>query len=161
MKIVTRTEAQAAGLSRYFTGVPCCRGHVAERQLPSGNCLACHNARMHNMSSEQKQKHREACARSHQKHGDKTRARNRKNYSGFTPELVEQRLQEQGGRCAICKVTLQGRFNIHADHCHKTLVQRGLLCRACNVGLGMFKEDPDLFQTAIEYLNTWKKVTTP
>lgn len=111
---------------------------------------------MHNMTAEQKEKHSASCAASYQKHWEKNRDRIRKNYSGFTPELVQQRMQEQEGRCAICKAVLQGRQNIHADHCHKTLVQRGLLCRACNVGLGMFKDDPEQLQIAIDYLNHWK-----
>ena len=42
--LVTRDEARAAGLPRYFTGEPCKRGHIAERILPKLMCLACKNA---------------------------------------------------------------------------------------------------------------------
>lgn len=41
MKSITKTEAKAAGLNRYFTGEPCVRGHVAERRIQSGNCIDC------------------------------------------------------------------------------------------------------------------------
>lgn len=41
--IVTRAEAKAAGLNRYFTGKPCSSGHVAERQV-CGTCVECHKA---------------------------------------------------------------------------------------------------------------------
>lgn len=39
----TRAEAKARGLTRYFTGEPCGRGHVAERLTNSATCVVCHN----------------------------------------------------------------------------------------------------------------------
>lgn len=36
-----RREAIQLGLSSYFTGKPCRRGHVAERKTKSGNCVSC------------------------------------------------------------------------------------------------------------------------
>lgn len=41
MKIITRAEAKTRGLKRYFTGEPCCRGHVRERSVTSHQCLDC------------------------------------------------------------------------------------------------------------------------
>lgn len=39
---VTREEAKAVGLARYFTGMPCKRGHVVERYTTSKNaCVLC------------------------------------------------------------------------------------------------------------------------
>lgn len=38
--IVTRAEARALGLSRYFTGKPCIRGHISERYTKS-ICVEC------------------------------------------------------------------------------------------------------------------------
>jgi hypothetical protein len=89
------------------------------------------------------------------------RVRNRKRNTGFTPELVEQRRTEQQGLCAICQDPLPDGMNLHADHCHTSLVCRGLLCRGCNVGLGFFKDDTERLTRAIEYLNKWQKVTAP
>lgn len=37
---LTRADAIAFGRSRYFTGKPCWRGHVAERYT-SGSCVEC------------------------------------------------------------------------------------------------------------------------
>lgn len=39
--ITTRREAYAQGSTRYFTGVPCKQGHVAQRYVSSGACLDC------------------------------------------------------------------------------------------------------------------------
>lgn len=41
MEIISRTEAEAKGLTRYFSGEPCSRGHVSERYL-SMHCVQCH-----------------------------------------------------------------------------------------------------------------------
>jgi 5-methylcytosine-specific restriction endonuclease McrA len=38
---VTRQEAKAAGLLRYFSGKPCINGHLAERWTSSGSCYEC------------------------------------------------------------------------------------------------------------------------
>jgi len=37
----TRKEALAGGYSRYFTGVACVQGHVADRRAKTGECIAC------------------------------------------------------------------------------------------------------------------------
>jgi 5-methylcytosine-specific restriction endonuclease McrA len=43
--IVTRKEAKAAGLKRYFSGLVCKEGHVTERTTSSNICISCGNAR--------------------------------------------------------------------------------------------------------------------
>lgn len=44
METVTRSEARANGLKRYFTGGACKRGHVAERHVVTRSCIECGNA---------------------------------------------------------------------------------------------------------------------
>lgn len=41
MQITSRDSARAAGLKRYFTGKPCCAGHIEERLLSNGTCIEC------------------------------------------------------------------------------------------------------------------------
>ena len=44
MDIITRAEAQAQGLKRYFTGKPCKHGHIAQRYTGNKKCVGCDNA---------------------------------------------------------------------------------------------------------------------
>lgn len=60
----------------------------------------------------------------------------------------------QGGVCAVCKGSSVKRLAI--DHCHQTGKIRGLLCTACNVGIGNLGDCPQLLRAAIEYLEKSK-----
>ena len=53
--------------------------------------------------------------------------------------------------CAICGKPVEGKDK-HLDHNHKTSTIRGVLCNTCNVGLGAFKDDPNLLKKAEAYL---------
>lgn len=66
-------------------------------------------------------------------------------------------LKEQSGVCAICGLPETGTnkgniINMAVDHDHKTGKIRGLLCSKCNRGLGMFYDDTDRLQSAINYI---------
>lgn len=41
MEIITKEEAKAQGLKRYFTGKPCKHGHLAERLVSQERCVVC------------------------------------------------------------------------------------------------------------------------
>ena len=41
MEIISRDQAVLVGAKRYFTGAPCKRGHIAEKNVASGMCLEC------------------------------------------------------------------------------------------------------------------------
>jgi len=70
---------------------------------------------------------------------------------GLTPDQYSQMLEQQGGGCAICGVTPNGK-RLAVDHCHTTGKVRGLLCSPCNTGLGVFKDNTDLLHNAVKYL---------
>lgn len=79
---------------------------------------------------------------------------------GLTRELYEEMLANQGGVCAICgcperSITKKGGKvrALAVDHDHATGEVRGLLCGMCNNGLGNFKDNPALLESAIQYLN--------
>lgn len=82
----------------------------------------------------------------------------RKNF-GIGIEEYETLLSEQNGVCAICA---QFETFIHkatgkparlaVDHCHTSGNVRKLLCKACNNGLGLFRDNPELLIKAADYL---------
>lgn len=43
MQVISRSDAQAQGLKRYFTGKLCKHGHTAERLLNCRVCVTCHS----------------------------------------------------------------------------------------------------------------------
>jgi hypothetical protein len=58
----------------------------------------------------------------------------------------------QNGRCRICKQKEKKGRLLSLDHSHKTQEVRGLLCRNCNSGLGLFKDSVKRLKRAIKYL---------
>jgi len=76
-----------------------------------------------------------------------------KYYYGMSVEDFDALLALQDGACAICKRTCDE--NLCVDHCHVTGKVRGLLCRTCNFGLGLFKDDPRFTRAATEYLEAF------
>ena len=70
----------------------------------------------------------------------------------ITLEDKQQMIQDQQGLCASCGNILSEGKKIHVDHNHQTGCIRGILCQACNNGLGYFKDDPKLTNAATIYL---------
>ena len=75
---------------------------------------------------------------------------------GCTPKKYQELYELQNGKCSICKtdvghVSSDGKkCRLAVDHCHETMKIRGLLCGACNRGMGLLKEHN--IQAALEYL---------
>lgn len=67
----------------------------------------------------------------------------------------------QDHKCAICCVPIEFNTRIVSvsacvDHDHSQALTRGILCRACNLGLGHFKDSIENLDRAIKYLKAWK-----
>lgn len=76
-----------------------------------------------------------------------------KNEYGITLEEYNLMFEAQGGKCKICGVhQTQIKKPLHIDHCHSKLHVRGLLCQHCNSGLGFFRDNIEVMQLAIKYL---------
>lgn len=78
---------------------------------------------------------------------------------GITSEQYEEMLKEQSNRCAICGIGEQHTENsrLCVDHDHNTNEVRGLLCKKCNQGLGLFQDNPDFCESAGKYLRKYGK----
>jgi hypothetical protein len=57
MKVISRSEAIAQGLPRYFTNMPCKHGHVAERYAANKSCCECANATANRTKSKNREKY--------------------------------------------------------------------------------------------------------
>lgn|SRR5208282_49078 len=66
--------------------------------------------------------------------------------------------QKQENRCAICNRPMA---KPNRDHCHNSQNLRGLLCRECNIGLGLFGDSIELLSKAIAYLQFWNATPAP
>jgi len=69
------------------------------------------------------------------------KARALKARYGLTLEDYAQMIVAQNGRCAICEQPFRV---IDVDHDHSTGAVRGLLCRACNLGIAFFEKHAEL-----------------
>lgn len=76
-----------------------------------------------------------------------------KHSFGITLSDYEAILDAQNYRCAICGTTecATGK-NFAVDHNHTTGQVRGLLCKKCNTGLGLFGDSPETIEAAYGYL---------
>lgn len=76
---------------------------------------------------------------------------------GLDKESYLQMLKNQNYRCKICGVESELlKAKLHIDHDHTTGIVRGLLCRACNHGIGNFKDSVELLNKAVDYLRSSK-----
>lgn len=182
MDVTSARVAFDAGKTRYFTGHPCKRGHVAERMVSNGCCTAC----MAEACKRHRQKHprdRTEEARIYRaKHPDKVKAAQgryqaknadkireqaklaaraiRKRYperekvrQARMRERREEKLAALAGRHRPASCDLcNSTERIAFDHCHVTGKFRGWLCDACNRTLGVVKDNPELVRKMADYL---------
>ena len=76
---------------------------------------------------------------------------------GITIDDYNRMFAEQKGRCAICdKHQSEFKRRLNVDHNRETGKIRELLCRNCNIALGLFFHDPNFMGKAITYLKRHK-----
>lgn len=80
------------------------------------------------------------------------RSRFKRKY-GITEEEYAAMARLQGNVCAICRGPQVAGRDFAVDHDHTTGSVRGLLCSNCNLGIGNFRDDPELIALAIAYVH--------
>jgi hypothetical protein len=87
-----------------------------------------------------------------------------KNLYGINIEQYQAMLKEQSNLCAVCgnkESMVNSKSNkvqkLCVDHNHTTGKVRGLLCTACNKGLGMLKDNPDIVLSGYNYLMKYEE----
>jgi hypothetical protein len=83
---------------------------------------------------------------------------------GLTAEEYAVMHDRQGGVCAICGLPERFRggrvkggskvMRLAIDHDHNTGKVRGLLCKACNIGIGTLNHDIEILKNAMAYLQS-------
>ena len=78
---------------------------------------------------------------------------------GLSIEAYEAMAAKQNNCCAICnspETFIHGATKevakLAVDHCHTTGKVRKLLCKSCNNGLGLFKDNVGILTAAIAYI---------
>ena len=158
-------KVEHGGNKRYFTGIPCKNGHIADRFVSDRSCMACKLDRSKQWRSEHKEKVNEY-GRGYVKENrrarteymkewaksnrDKVSVHERNSYAlrkgkmargKLSSEIIELLLKSQNCKCAYCRIDIKKRF--HLDHI-LALSQGGshelknwqLLCPECNMQKG-------------------------
>lgn len=102
MKTISRSEAIAQGLPRYFTNTPCKHGHVAERQVTNYGCCVCADNAFKKWYADHSADHLKHVNNWRQKNPDKVSA-TRTKWSESNPEKVRQSTRNWK-RCNLSKV---------------------------------------------------------
>lgn len=94
LEVVTLEQAKARGLKRYFTGEPCCNGHMSERSVRARSCLKCASVRelRRRIEHPEKYKHR---YRSYQERGAERVKEAGRRWKAANRELVAARQKQR------------------------------------------------------------------
>lgn len=76
---------------------------------------------------------------------------------GLTDAGYSSLLAQQHGRCRICFSEPDPGQRLHVDHDHDTGEVRALLCRRCNTLLGMARDESYIIESALQYLDDFKR----
>lgn len=149
-ELISRKEAMARGLTRYFHGRPCKHGHISQRDTGTHSCCEC---RIANYANNPANRERKRLAYWKEGGKEKRRALNLKAQYGLTIEQFNAMALSQDFCCAICdeRSDLAGK-RLVVDHDHATGKLRSLLCCRCNLGLGSFNDNRKRLARAIKYL---------
>lgn len=120
----------------------CLRGHDTHvHGRTNGGCYVCHLARCRARYAAKTLEHRRRTP-------EHNRRSNLWRLYRITPEYFEKLAANQSHCCAICGRKAQ----LVVDHDHTSGAIRGLLCHACNLGLGKFGDSVPSLLKAAQYL---------
>lgn len=117
-----------------------------------GWCKAC--------KADQQRKEKSKKQKENPKFYEKEKDRSLKKKYGITLENFKEMEQMQDGRCAICRglnIQKNKKGHLFVDHCHRTGKIRKLLCGNCNAAIGYARENIEILERMIAYLNKHNK----
>ena len=143
-----RALARANGDKTYI-GVDCPKNHGGLRYTKYGQCIECIKDAKSKYRETDKGKATEA--KYQETYGKENRQKLKLNLYKISVAEFNEILFKQNSKCAICKNDLDMGKKTCIDHCHNSKKVRGILCWSCNVGLGHFKDSPELLKQAAVY----------
>jgi hypothetical protein len=151
----------------------CFDKHTETKDGLNSLCVDCHHLVCKKWRDNNKEKRKQAWKKYSETHKEQIKLKNLRykkrqkdldlqSTFGITLDQYNQMLKDQNGVCVICKnpenEVEKGKQQrtLSVDHNHKTGKVRGLLCGKCNKGIGLFKDNIYLLQSAIDYLKKEK-----
>lgn len=119
MQVINRKEAQSAGYVRYYTGMPCLRGHMEERSTINGCCLACARDKMA-VRREAKRKPKQKSAR--QIAQESGHAKYITGLPCAVGHIAERRTSN--GRCCVCEYEAKVRLLAERPELHRAYAKK-------------------------------------
>ena len=136
-------------------------GHL----VPNGICKICTNQKSKEWTQRNRQKSNQRTKNWVKRNPEKRKRIDRKaslRFYGMTLEQYATMLQEQHTLCAICLGPPNGKPAKYGPLCVDHYVNlsgvmkvRRLLCNRCNMGLGYFKDKPEILRAAGIYIETY------
>ena len=121
MKLISREKAIEKGLPRYFTGIPCCNGHIAERKTTTYKCYMCSNVNNKKCWKNNKEKYKIICKIWREKNKESLKEKT-KIYGKIWRERNKEKLSLKGKQDYLKNKEEINRK--HREHYHKTKEQR-------------------------------------
>ena len=112
-----------------------CLNHPNKQAHARNLCGACYQRWYREHIPGAAEAHRQSNKRWLQDNPDKRASLVRRSRYKLSDEEYAQLLQQQQSCCGICREQKP----LSIDHCHKTMKVRGLLCRTCNLALGLYE----------------------
>jgi hypothetical protein len=132
-EIISKGEARARGLKRYYTGKPCPQGHIDERMVSGGGCRTCQKRRL--------------------KEYYRNTVRGKTYVSLYNRAYHAAKLAARPEKATFCELCGSLDKPIVYGHDHETGNFRGWICTMCNKALGCIKDDRRTLLNMLRYLN--------
>lgn len=139
----------------------CKNGHVDPPRNKWRECELCKPVKAKSYRKNTREQRREY-QQNYRQTPDGRAAHRRGNWRkrGIAAAEAEAAFAAHDGACGICGAGEPGGGRAwHLDHDHATGRVRGVLCRECNLGLGHFRDSPEIARRAALYLEFHKCLT--
>jgi hypothetical protein len=125
------------------------------RKRPDGKASVCKACKKIESAGYWKERVKATTQKWRRENPGKAKEQHRKYNRKFGMNFYErQEFRDRHGKCAICPSTEK----LSIDHDHKTGKLRGVLCRKCNLALGLFGDSPELILRAAFYLRNSSRI---